>query len=146
MQLAARMRLSQRLHRIGLVRGVVVEDEVHVEMGRGLAQSSFLRNARNSWRDGGKHWPMTVPLATSRAANSVGGAIALVVVCHGPGAPLLDGQARLGAVEGLDLALLVNRKHQGFVGRVQIKADDILDLGDEVWVVGDLEVCAPDAA
>ena len=37
-----------------------------------------------------------------------GGAVALVVAGHGAGTPLLHGQAGLGAVERLDLALLVN--------------------------------------
>src|SRR5216684_6382262 len=37
-QLAARIALEPAFHRVGLVRAVVVEDEVQVEMGRGLAQ------------------------------------------------------------------------------------------------------------
>src|SRR3954466_13091743 len=40
-----------------------------------------------------------------------GGAVAFVVMSHGGGAALLEGQARLGAVECLDLALLVDREH-----------------------------------
>ena len=48
-----------------------------------------------------------------------GGAVALVVVGHGAGAALLEGQAGLGAIERLDLALLVDSKHQraGRAGR-----------------------------
>ena len=42
-----------------------------------------------------------------------GGAVALVVVGHGAGAALLHGQAGLGAIERLDLALLVDREHDG---------------------------------
>jgi hypothetical protein len=38
-----------------------------------------------------------------------GGAVALVIVRHGGGASLLQWQARLGAVECLDLALFVDR-------------------------------------
>jgi len=40
------------------------------------------------------------------------GAAALVVVCHGTGTPLLDRQSRLGAVEGLDLALFIDTEDQ----------------------------------
>ena len=40
-----------------------------------------------------------------------GGAVALVVMGHGCAAPLLERQARLGAVERLDLGLLVDTKH-----------------------------------
>ena len=39
--------------------------------------------------------------------------VPLVVVGHRPGAPLLQRQAGLGAVERLDLALLVDGKHDG---------------------------------
>ena len=83
-----------------------------------------------------------------------GRAIALVVVGHGSGAALLHGQARLGAVERLDLALLVDRKHDGVRRRIDIEPDDITQLGDEVGIIGQLElaypmrlkpVCAPDA-
>ena len=42
-----------------------------------------------------------------------GRAVALVVVGHGAGAALLHGQAGLGAVERLDLRLLIDRQHHG---------------------------------
>ena len=35
------------------------------------------------------------------------------------------GQHGLGAVEGLDRALLIHAKHQGMVGRIQVQADDV---------------------
>src|SRR3954451_17963228 len=54
-----------------------------------------------------------------------GGAMALVVVGHGAGAALLQGQAGLGAVERLDLALLVDRQHHGMGRRVNVEADDV---------------------
>ncbi|TIS39156.1 MAG: hypothetical protein E5W95_11120 [Mesorhizobium sp.] len=58
---------------------------------------------------------------------------------HRAGPPLLDGQPGLRAVERLDLALLVDAKHQGFVRRVEIKGDDVLNLLDERFVIGQLE-------
>ena len=54
--------------------------------------------------------------------------MALVIVGQGSGAPFLHRQTRLRAVERLDLALLVERKHQRLVRRVEVKPDDILDL------------------
>lgn len=138
-QLAARIALSQRFTTSVLCVPVVVEDEVQVEMGRGLAQELPQECQELLGAVTGQ------ALADDRAACHVesgeqrGGPIALVVVCQGAGAALLERQARLRAVEGLELALLVDRKHQGFVRRGKIEAD-ILDLGDEVRVVGDLEV------
>jgi hypothetical protein len=51
-----------------------------------------------------------------------GGPVALVVVRHSAPAPALEGQAGLGAVEGLDLALLVRAQDDGVFGRVQVQA------------------------
>ena len=69
-----------------------------------------------------------------------GGAVALVVMGHGAGAALLHRQAGLGAVERLDLALLVDAEHDGVRRRIDIEPDDVAQLGDEVRIVGELEL------
>src|SRR5437867_523430 len=46
----------------------------------------------------------------------------------------------LGAIERLDLALLVNRQNDGVGGRIDIEADDVLELVDELRIVGELEL------
>ena len=68
-----------------------------------------------------------------------GGAVADVVVGHRPGLAGLERQARLGAVERLDLALLVDRQHDGVARRRQVEADDVRELGDELRVAAALE-------
>jgi hypothetical protein len=60
----------------------------------------------------------------------------------GPAAALLHRQPRLGAVKGLDLALFIDRQHQGLVGRIDVEADDILDFGDEVRIARDSPILA----
>ena len=67
-------------------------------------------------------------------------AVALVVVRHGPGAALLQRQSGLGAIERLDLALFVDRQHDGVCGRIDIEPDDVAQLVDEVRIVGQLEL------
>jgi hypothetical protein len=52
------------------------------------------------------------------------GAVAFVVMRHCPAAALLHRQPRLGAVKGLDLALFIDRQHQGLVGRIEVEADE----------------------
>ena len=69
-----------------------------------------------------------------------GGAVALVVVGHGAEPPLLHRQAGLGAVERLDLALLVDRQHDGVRRRIDVEADDVAQLVDELRIVGELEL------
>ena len=68
-----------------------------------------------------------------------GRAIAFVVVGHGRGLAPLHRQPRLGAVEGLDLALLVDREHDRVRRRVHVEADHVAQLGDELGILGQLE-------
>ena len=55
---------------------------------------------------------------------------------------------RLGALQGLALALFVDAQHESILGRAQIQADDIAQLVDEEGIGGDLEAlgamrCSP---
>ena len=52
-------------------------------------------------------------------------AMAFVVVGHRPSSALLHRQTGLGAVERLDLALLINREGDGVGGRIDIETDDV---------------------
>jgi hypothetical protein len=51
-------------------------------------------------------------------------------------------QHGLGAVERLNLALLVDRQNDGVIGRVQVEADHIAYLFDEEGIGGELETLA----
>ena len=59
---------------------------------------------------------------------------------HGAETPLFHGQARLGTVEGLDLAFLVDGQDDGVGGRIDVEANDIAQLADEIGIVGELEL------
>jgi hypothetical protein len=73
--------------------------------------------------------------------------MALIIVGHRGAAPLLHRQPRLGAVEGpgsgqgqaLDLALRVDAEDHGMGRRIDIEADDFLELVGEFGVVGERE-------
>jgi len=69
--------------------------------------------------------------------------MALVVMCHGSSAPLLHRQPRLGAVEGLNLALLIDRQDNGMVGRIDVEADDLVQFSGKLRIVGQLELADP---
>ena len=71
------------------------------------------------------------------------GAMAFVVVGHGSGTALLHRQTGLGAVERLDLALLIDREDDGMGGRIDIEADDVAQLVDKFRVGGELELFQP---
>src|SRR5437763_8608423 len=83
--------------------------------------------------------PRTVPSRMLRAANRVVVPWALVIMGHGAGAALLQGQAGLGAVKRLDLALLVDRQHHGMSRRVDVEPDNVTELRHELGVGGELK-------
>ena len=56
------------------------------------------------------------------------GAMPFVVMRHCAGAARFHRQARLGAVERLDLALFVDREDHRMSGRVDIEADNVLEF------------------
>jgi hypothetical protein len=66
--------------------------------------------------------------------------VALVVVGHGSGATLLERQARLRAVERLDLAFFVDGKDDGVRGRIDVEPDDVAQSVNELGVFRQLEL------
>src|SRR5271154_3230028 len=133
------MPFEPALYRGGLVGGIIVDDEMQVEIGRcpfvdGVEEAEELAMpvAGHAFADDG-----AVEHVESREQG--GGAVALVVMRHRPATSLLHRQPRLGAVKGLDLALFIDRQYQGLVGWIDVEADDILDLGDEVRIARELE-------
>jgi len=126
-----------------LVRCVVVENDMDDFSGRNLGLDCVQE---------ADELLMTVPLHVAADDGSVEhveggkqgrGAVALVVVSHRSSPALLHRQARLGAVERLDLAFLVKRQDDGVGGRIDIKPHDFAQFLDEVGIVGELEVTEP---
>jgi len=72
-----------------------------------------------------------------------GDAMALVIMGYGASAPLLHRQTRLGTIKRLNLALLVNRQDNGVAGRIDIEADDLVQFGRKLGIVGQLELAHP---
>src|SRR5712671_8123703 len=70
-------------------------------------------------------------------------AMALVVVGYGASAPLFHRQTRVGAIKRLNLALLIDRQDNGVVGRVDVEADDLVQFGGKLRIVGQLELTHP---
>jgi hypothetical protein len=122
-----------------LVGSVVVEDHMDGLVGRHLTLDSI--ETANEF---------LVLVALHAAADDLafqdieggeqgGGAVALVVVGHGGATPFLHRQTGLGAIQGLDLALLVEAEHDGVGWRTDIEADHLLELLREFAIVGELE-------
>ena len=65
--------------------------------------------------------------------------MALVIVGERAGAPALQREAWLGAIQGLDLALLIQREDDRPLGRLQVQPDDIAEFFHEGGVGRQLE-------
>ena len=70
-------------------------------------------------------------------------AVALVIMSHGASAPLLHRQPGLATVKRLNLALLIDRHDDGVVGRIDVEADDLVQFGGKLRIVGQLELTHP---
>jgi hypothetical protein len=93
------------------------------------------RNSSARWRRGvGDH--LTGGRVERRRG---GGAVAHVVVAAALGHPGHQRQHRRRGVERLDLGLLVDAEHDRGVGGVEVKADDVSDLVDELRIGRELE-------
>src|SRR5215472_2971767 len=65
--------------------------------------------------------------------------MALVIVSHRSAAALLQRQTRLGAVQGLDLTLLVDTHHDRVLGWIQIEPHDVFQFLGETLILANLE-------
>src|SRR6202048_3526325 len=70
-------------------------------------------------------------------------AMALVIMGYGAGAPFLHRQTRLGAIKRCKLALLIDGQNNGSVGRIDVEADDLVQFGRKLRIVGQLELTYP---
>ena len=135
----ARMARQPSQHPGMFVRGVIVEHRMDQLAGRHFALDGIEK---------ADEFAVAMALHASADHPSIehaergvqgGGAVPLVIVRHGLAAPRLDRQTRLGAVEGLDLALLVEREHDGVGRRIDIEADDVDALDGKAGIARALE-------
>ena len=128
MQVHPRVGLEPRQHAGVFVGGVVIDDRV---------QCKVLRRLPGELLEEGEELIVTMlrqTLADHLAADDIEGskergrAVALVGVGLGLRPSALHRQARLSAVQGLDLALLIDTEDNRFLRRVQVEANDIGQL------------------
>ena len=108
-----------------LVGGIVVEDDVDRLASRDLALDGIEKADEFEMAVALHAAPDHRAVEHAERGEQGSGAVALVIVCHGLAAPGLDRQSGLGAVEGLDLALFVDRQHHRMGRRIDIEPDDV---------------------
>jgi len=135
----ARMALEPRHDLLVFVRAVIVHDDVQVAV-----ITILLDNDVQEFDE----FLMAVPIEAHpghlscqylERREQAGRAVALVVVGHRATTALLQGKARLRAVQCLYLAFLIDTQNDGLLRRIEIEADHISQLRLEILVVGYLE-------
>ena len=118
---------------------VIVHDQMQCEMGWRLgidfleeADELLVAMSRQAIADDG-----AIKQAQRREQGR--GAVPFIVVCHGPTATLLQWKTRLGAIESVNLAFLVNGEHQRLVRRIEVEPDHVMELLDKLSVAAELE-------
>ena len=136
MEMKARVLSEPILHLLLFVSGIIVRDAVDVHPpGRALVNRSQ------------EFEKLLMPMPRHALANhdtfqniesgeQCGRAITFIIMRHGSGAALLHRQARLGTIERLNLAFLINAKYQRVLRWVHIKTHDIVEFRYEIRVVG----------
>ena len=138
-QVEPRMPAEPGFHPRVRVGPVIVHDQMQIELGRRLGvdcleepDEFLVPMPRHAVAD-------DFPIEHAQGRKQGGRAVAFVVVRHRSTAAFLQRKARLGAIEGLDLALLVDAQDQGLVRWIEVEPDDIVELLDKVRVPADLE-------
>ena len=122
-------------HDLGmLVGGIVVENDMDHLAGRHLCFYGIEKADEFLMAVSLHTLPNDLAFEHVEGGKQGRGAVALVIMGERAAAPGLYRQTRLGAVERLDLRFLIDRKHDGMGRRINIEPDDILQLGDKLWI------------
>src|SRR5215213_2516116 len=139
MNLEPPMALEPLLHLGMLVSRVVVCDQVNLLVLGSLPVNepqkldpllmTMLRHAGPNHR----------PIQRIERREQSRGPVTLVVMGHCASATRHERKPWLGSIQRLDLALLIDRKHQRVFGRVQVEPNDIVQLLQELRISAQLE-------
>ena len=121
------------------VGAVIIHDQMQVQPGRGV-DVNLLEETDKFLMPMPGHTVADHPAVEHAQRRKQGRcAVAFVIVCHRPAAPFLHRKTGLRPVEGLDLTLLVNAQNKGLVRRIEIQADNVAELLNEVLIAAELE-------
>lgn len=124
----------------GLVRGEVVQDQVQIELGGSVSVDGSQEGQEFLGPMALVALPDDRSVGHVQRGEQVRDPVPPVVV----GLPLRQTRSQrqdgLGAVQGLDLGLLVHAEHQGVLGRIEVEAHHVPQLLLEILVAAELEV------
>jgi len=122
-----------------LVGGVIIDHQVDIQLGGDTGLQAAQERQELLMAMAGLAFGKDGTRSNVECCKERRGAMADVVMGDALDIAQAHGQHRLGAIQGLNLALLIHTKYQGVVGRIQVKANDVPHLLDEERIGGELE-------
>ena len=138
-EMKARMFEKPRLNVGMFVRTVVVDDAVDVFILLGGVVNLPQKLEEFLMAVSGHAFPDHYALEHIECGEECCCSVALVVMRHGSRSSLLEGQGRLGAVERLDLAFLINAEEKRMLWWTQVQTDNILEFFNEALVIAEFK-------
>ena len=80
-----------------------------------------------------------LPFCHIQRGKQGGGAMPFIVMGHGGPAPLLEWESGLGAIQRLDLTLLIYAEDERMVGGIQIQPHHVMKFLEEQGILAELE-------
>src|SRR5262249_8327662 len=139
MQVEARMPYEPAVNRWRFVGAVIVENQVDGQIGRYRGVDRLEELAELDRPVVPVQLPDDLPGLRIQGGEQRRRAMAQVVMRASLRLTRAHGQQRLRAIQGLDLALLVDAQHQRPVRRIQVQPDNVPDLLNEQGVFRQLE-------
>lgn len=127
----------------GLVCAIVVEDQVHVQLGWNRRLNRIEKLTKFAAALPLVQLPDHLPRPHIQGSKQRGGPVASIVVRAPLNLPRAHRQQRPRPVQCLNLCVLIHAQHQRFVWRIQVQANDITDLLDKERILGKLERFGP---
>ncbi len=122
-----------------LMSGVIIADDMDLLVGRRRFRNQIEKSnpflMAVLWHAGSHD----AAIGRIHRRKERGGPVAFIVVSECFATSSLERESGLSAVQSLDLALFIAGEHDGVFGRVEIEANDILELLLEMLVVGEFE-------
>ena len=137
------LRLEPALDDRTLVGAVVVHDEVKVQLGRYFLFQFREEPAELPAPMAGQAMPNHFVVQDVESGEQGGRPMPLVVVRLTLWRARSQGQNGGGPIQGLDLALFIDAKHQSAIRWIEVKSHYVADLLLELRIVGDLKLLHP---
>ncbi len=110
---------------LGFVGAIVIQDEMHLQFGGHVVLDGIEKAAEFAGAMTTMELAQHMATGHVESGEQTGSAVPSVVVSAAFDLSRTHGQQRRGAVQRLNLALLVHAQDQSAVGRVEVEADDV---------------------